>query len=435
MAKILGQSIAFIIIAVNIILKTLIIKLITWVGEDTVSERLASITNGVFYAQFFNTGFLLLMVNANMKEHWPHFFTKHFGGIYHDYMPAWYADVGQKITQTMLINSILPYVTLTTSFLIPAIKRRLDSKFTGSPYKTKKTSMALYKDLYSGIEYTLHFKYSGILNITYISMMYGLGMPILFPLAAFNFMNQYFCERMIAAWVVRLPAALDDKLTNNALEMLKWAPILFLFNGYWMVSNRQIFQNTWDYIVDQNHTMRSNHFPVFGVNWAAPALLMAIASVALIAIQKIFADYLMKWGFSMSSQEIQVDEDLPNFFKSVKLSHADELIEENNNMMDHYLFMPNDPDTIEVLDATKIPKKAIQGTPWYQILSNPAYSNEFYYVGAFVKEREKLIENGYSTEQDGQFTNEEKMARFEQSDMIVVLLNLAYVPDSVIKSE
>lgn len=152
-------------------------------------------------------------------------------------MPEWYADIGAKITQTMLINSIMPYVTLTTSFLIPMVKRRLDNKFTGNPYKSKKTSMAQFKDLYSGAEYAIHFKYSGILNIVYITLMYGLGMPILFALAAFNFFNQYICERIIVAWQVRLPAALDDKLTNNCINMLKWAPIIFLFNGYWMLSN------------------------------------------------------------------------------------------------------------------------------------------------------------------------------------------------------
>jgi hypothetical protein len=41
---------------------------------------------------------------------------------------------------------------------------------------------------------------------------------------------------------------------------------------------------------------------------------------------------LAKWGFAMADQELAVDEDLPNFFKSVKLSHADELIAENENM-------------------------------------------------------------------------------------------------------
>jgi hypothetical protein len=71
MSMILGTSISFIIIFVNVILKMSIINLITWVGEDTVSEQLSSITNGVFYAQFFNTGILILMVNANLTEHEP----------------------------------------------------------------------------------------------------------------------------------------------------------------------------------------------------------------------------------------------------------------------------------------------------------------------------------------------------------------------------
>jgi hypothetical protein len=38
MSKVLGTSIGFIIIGVNVVLKIAIIKLITWIGEDTVSE-------------------------------------------------------------------------------------------------------------------------------------------------------------------------------------------------------------------------------------------------------------------------------------------------------------------------------------------------------------------------------------------------------------
>jgi len=47
---VIGQSIAFTIIAINLVLKIVIIKSITWVGEDTNSEQLSSITNGVFVA-------------------------------------------------------------------------------------------------------------------------------------------------------------------------------------------------------------------------------------------------------------------------------------------------------------------------------------------------------------------------------------------------
>lgn len=92
-------------------------------------------------AQFFNTGILLLLVNANMSEHKPKMFTSMISsGMYYDYMPYWYHEVGNKIVKAMIINSIMPYVTLGTSICIPKLTRWLDNK--GNPYKSKKTSMA-----------------------------------------------------------------------------------------------------------------------------------------------------------------------------------------------------------------------------------------------------------------------------------------------------
>ena len=84
--------------------------------------------------------------------------------------------------------------------------------------------------------------------------MYGIGMPILFPVAALNFLNQWICERIIVSYYVRLPPALDDTLTNNAVKMLKGAPIIMIMNAYWMVSNNQIFDNKWYFV----HTTNEN---------------------------------------------------------------------------------------------------------------------------------------------------------------------------------
>ena len=60
------QIVKFAIIAINYVLRLIIIKLITKVGYDTESEQTRLITNGVFVVQFFNTALLLLMVNANL---------------------------------------------------------------------------------------------------------------------------------------------------------------------------------------------------------------------------------------------------------------------------------------------------------------------------------------------------------------------------------
>jgi hypothetical protein len=48
--------------------------------------------------------------------------------------------------------------------------------------------------------------------------------------------------------MVRLPPALDDRLTNNLISKCKYAPLLMMANGWWMLSNPEIFDNKWHYI-------------------------------------------------------------------------------------------------------------------------------------------------------------------------------------------
>lgn len=70
-----------------------------------------------------------------------------------------------------------------------------------------------------------------------------------------------------------------------------------------------------------------------------------------------------------------------------------------------------------------MPKFSILKTPWYNILSNPNYCDDFQYIGPHVQEREKLI-----IDQDSDQANS-----FEQSDVVLLLLNLAYIPDEIAK--
>jgi len=150
----------------------------------------------------------------------------------------------------MFINAfVIPWVGLITAKMVPMVKRKLNG---GSPYKTKSTSMAKFKAIWSGGDYVIHFKYSGMLNIAYVTMMYGMGMPALFPIAAINYFNQYVAERMVVAWHMKAPAAMDDQLTQNCVESLRFAPLLFLVNGCWMVGNVQMFRNVWSYIGDSS---------------------------------------------------------------------------------------------------------------------------------------------------------------------------------------
>jgi hypothetical protein len=56
-------------------------------------------------------------------------------GLFFDYTPTWYNVVGSKIVKAMIINAIMPYITVGTSMAIPWVMRMRDTR--GNPYKSK----------------------------------------------------------------------------------------------------------------------------------------------------------------------------------------------------------------------------------------------------------------------------------------------------------
>lgn len=286
----------------------------------------------------------------------------------------------------------------------------------------------------------------------FVSLLYGLGMPILFPFASLNFINQWVCDRYLVAWHMRLPPSLDDSLMINFCHKVKFAPIFLVFNGYWMVSNKQIFENKWSYILDNNESMKSGHTIDLQANYSSPLLDIAFISALLLFFQKVLWDTMIRLNMVEEQRPMEVNENLPNFFESLKLSNCRELLSENENMQSNFGFENTDPDTTDRLLNISMPEKEMQGTPWYQVISNPIYSQAFCYTGPGINDREELIEDG--TEREFHYitttsrdkhgkkitrTRREikekcKRIRHEQSDMVMVLLNLSYIPDDVVKN-
>ena len=117
-----------------------------------------------------------------------------------------------------------------------------------------------------------------ILNITFVTLMYGVGVPILFPIAVASYTIIWSLERYQLAYTYQMPPNLDDTLIKNAINMLSLSPIFFILNGYWMLSNRQIFFSEVNKI-DQNGTpMVTNHTvsTLFGVTPSTPMILIII---------------------------------------------------------------------------------------------------------------------------------------------------------------
>ena len=130
-----------------------------------------------------------------------------------------------------------------------------------------------------------------------------------------------------------------------------------------------------------------------------------------------------KWGFTLSKVEINVDENLPNFFEAIKLADADWMVFENCNLRKNYGF-EFIPESVEKrLDDWQLAKKPIQGVAWYNVLANPIYARQFNFIEVNVPNREDLIVDGDDDEDND----------CEQSDMVQILLNIAFAPKDVVK--
>lgn len=73
----------------------------------------------------------------------------------------------------------------------------MDTRCKFDPYSTKKTNVHQYKAVYTAPEWPIHFKFADGLNITFLAMFYGIGMPIMFLMAAIILANQRLCERIV----------------------------------------------------------------------------------------------------------------------------------------------------------------------------------------------------------------------------------------------
>jgi len=84
----------------------------------------------------------------------------------------------------------------------------------------------------------MHFKYSSMMNVTFVTFMYGLAIPILFPIALLSYIVLYTVEKLFITYIYKKPPMYDDKLNNAALSILKWAPFFMMAFGYWIMGNK-----------------------------------------------------------------------------------------------------------------------------------------------------------------------------------------------------
>jgi len=89
----------------------------------------------------------------------------------------------------------------------------------------------------------MHWKYALVMNVTFVTMLYGTGIPILFPAALLSFFCLYIIEKGMLYYGYREPPQYDEVLNDAVLYIMMLAPLFLLSVGYWMLSSKQLVSN------------------------------------------------------------------------------------------------------------------------------------------------------------------------------------------------
>ena len=140
----------------------------------------------------------------------------------------------------MKFNIYFPVVMEVMWYSLRLLKRLLDKRGATDEDPTACKSLQQYINIWSGPQFFIHYKYSSIMNIVFICMMFGPGLPVLFLYGSMSLLVLYCLENYMLYYVYKIPPAYDERLNNHVLQKLAWSPVVMLAFSYWMFSSPQL---------------------------------------------------------------------------------------------------------------------------------------------------------------------------------------------------
>lgn len=211
-------------------------------------------------------------------------------------------------------------------FGIRYVYRMCDQKkfWPSSVLDTRSQTLPNFVNIYLGPLFLVHYKYSFLLNIVFVTFMYGSVMPILFPIAWFQIFIFYCTERLMVYYSYQRPPMYDDAITKSCINLMYGAPCILLIFAAWAYSNEQVFHNyapvlNKDFVYAETGHYLSQFF--HQLTPATPLIIGFFAVCIVFVLQKYVRKLTSKIFDRIDALEIAsmtLVQDLPNFTDSLK---------------------------------------------------------------------------------------------------------------------
>ena len=204
---ILEEAFSYLIVIMSYVVRSFFI----WIAEKirfiSLTEETRFVMLSVFFITFLNYGVIYLFASWDNRNAHFKFVDNLFEGLYPDFNALWFNDVGVLVVQIMIANMYWPPLEFIMFWGLRMLYRMIDQRsiWPNDENRTHCKTLQAFEDLYAGPHFSLHYKYSYILVVIFVTFLFGAGLPILFPIAFLSLLLLYIVERLMMAYSYRAP--------------------------------------------------------------------------------------------------------------------------------------------------------------------------------------------------------------------------------------
>lgn len=238
---------------------------------------------------------------------------------------------------------------------------------------TKKTTITQYVTLHSGILYAIHAQYASIIVQVLVSFMFGMALPILFPITLVGIFTMYCSERLQLCYNNPKPPMYGKALNDQVQGILKLAPFLMMIFGYWIVGNKQIFDSHLTPRTNFNGTIDPQHPLIDFKDFSAEIFLLAL--LTMFFTYKLFT--IFRTQVQVPEEYTASDEKLSDYWCALSGNEQKNWYATEVYVQNSLGIRTMDGSSLENLRTRESHGRQITDTPNYNILGNQFYITLF----------------------------------------------------------
>jgi hypothetical protein len=214
---------------VNELLKKAIAAIGNFQRYKTTTERSISVSINTFYAVYFNTALLLLLVNGKIRIFANAHLNEENDLASTDYDELWYSSVGLAITNIMAYNIFIPHLAPFAKSLLNPIRRW---------YHGDGLTQIQLNEFYLTDKFEMEQKCAQLMQTLAVTLTFSAGMPALYPIAFVTLLVMYWLDKYFLLRVDTKPRVVQGQLGKELLKLMPYMVLVHLANGFWMYSYR-----------------------------------------------------------------------------------------------------------------------------------------------------------------------------------------------------